>query len=595
MSNPLSAFFSPTGVAIIGASTKPNKLSYGILENLSKYHYKGAVYPVNPIAIEVLGHKVFADVRDVPDPVELAVIVLPVAITLEALKACAVRGIKSVIIISGGFREIGESGRILEEACLLVAKENGMRVIGPNCVGTMDMYSGLNTTFIKGMPEAGPIGFVSQSGAVCGGVVDLLIDKHVGFSHFASLGNELDVSEADVIEYLGKDPKVKVIAVYVESVQNGQRFMEVARVVLAKKPIVMLKAGRTNAGAIAVSSHTGSLAGSYAAYQAAFEQTGVIEVNDIQELFNVAWAFGCQPLPKGNKAAIVTNAGGPAALASDNLADHGFLLAEIAPQIQKVLREKLNPSAQVTNPIDMLGGAEPHDYDWSLHNLIKDTGVDVLLPILVPQSLVDPVGVAQAFVDNANITEKTMLTCMMGEVSVGEARALLHHNGVPMFQYPEDIGPVLGAMQAYQTYLQHKGQDFSKFQGVDAGLVATAIKGYRHKTALGELETRPILTAYGIPVVPGEVARNEEEAARIADSLGYPVVMKIVSEDILHKSDTGGIKLNLKNSKEVRIAYLRMIEYLQRVIPKAVLEGALVAKMAPKGQEVIVGMRRDPT
>jgi acetyl coenzyme A synthetase (ADP forming)-like protein len=595
MNGSLTAFFKPSGVAVIGASTKPNKLSYGIVKNLSRYHYRGAIYPINPNAQEILGLRCYADVRAVPDPVELAVIVLPAGMTLEALKSCVERGIKAVIIISGGFREIGETGKALEEACLRIAKRNGMRIIGPNCVGTMDMYSGCNTTFIEGMPEAGPIGFVSQSGAVCGGVVDLVVDKHVGFSHFASLGNEMDVSESDMIEYLGEDDNVKVIAVYVEGIQDGKRFMDVARKVSAIKPIVMLKAGRSEAGARAVSSHTGSLAGSHAAYKAAFEQSGVIEVNDIQTLFNVAWGLGCQPLPRGRRAAITTNAGGPAALASDSLAANKFTLAEVSRETQSNLREKLNPSAQVSNPVDMLGGAEPNEYDWSLQTLIKDDGVDVLLPILVPQALVDQVGVAQAFVDNAKRTNKTLLSCMMGDASVKEARALLHQNRVPMYQYPEEAGRVLGAMDAYSNYLHRKTPSMAVLPDIRKEEGEELIKKYIARDALGEVETRPLLQAYGIPVVPGDLARDAQEAVRIADEIGFPVVMKIVSKDILHKSDAGGIKLNLNGAIELKIAYDEMFQSIAAKLPEASLEGVLIEKMVPKGQEVIVGMRRDAT
>jgi len=591
----LSAFFSPKGVAVIGASSHANKLSYGILENLTQYQFEGKVYPINLKAKEILGLRCYLDVRDVPDPVDLAVIVLPARMTLEALKACAERGIKAVIIISGGFREIGESGVALEEACMKVAKENDMRIIGPNCVGTMDLYSGLDTTFIKGMPEVGPIGFVSQSGAVCGGVVDLIIDKQIGFTHFASLGNEMDVSEADIIEYFGADPHVKVIAAYIESIQDGRHFMQVVRQVSEKKPIVLLKAGRTDAGAKAVSSHTGSLAGSYAAYQAAFEQTGVIEVDNIKELFNVSWALGCLELPGGKRVAIITNAGGPAALASDSLAANGFELADISQDVQQMLREKLNPSAQVSNPIDMLGGAEAEEYDVCLQNLIHDENVDILLPILVPQSLVDPVAVSQTFVKNAELTCKPLLACLMGERSIGEARALLHQNHVPMYQFPEDAGAVLGAMQRYHDYLKRSKQKMVNLGDIGGKYVADQLRDYKHLESLGEAETRPILAAYGITVIGGGFAKDADEAALKAEEIGFPVALKIVSEDILHKSDAGGIKLNLASAEEVKCAYKTMFDGIQQSMPEARLEGVLVEKMAPEGQEVIIGMRRDPT
>lgn len=590
----IAAFFNPRGVAVIGASAKPNKLSYGIVENLIRYGYKGAIYPINPNAGTILGLKCYDDVRNVPDPVELGVIVLPAGMTVEALRGCAERKIKAVIIISGGFREIGESGRQLEEMCLQIARENGMRIIGPNCVGTMDMYSGLDSTFIKGMPGKGAIGFVSQSGAVCGGVVDLLIDKHIGFSHFASLGNEMDVSEADVIEFFGDDPRVKVIAAYIEGVKDGKRFMEVAGKVSQKKPIVLLKAGRSDAGARAVSSHTGSLAGSYTAYRAAFKQCGVIEVGTVQDLFNIAMGFACLEMPKDYRAAIVTNAGGPAALASDSLAAHGSRLADISETTKAELRPKLNPSAQVGNPIDILGAAEPAEYDACLKALGKDEGVDVLLPILVPQALVNPVDVAQSFVENAH-SGKPLLACMMGEQSVGEARRVLHANNVPMYQYPEDMGIVLGGMQQYGKYLLRSHTRVSAENGGKREKVRQIMARFAGRKSLGEYETRAVLEAYGVPVVPGGFADSASAAGKIAGEIGFPVVIKIVSEDILHKSDAGGIRLNLNSADEVRNAYGEMMTHILKTHPKAHLDGVLVEKMVGKGQEVIIGMQHDPT
>ncbi len=419
------------------------KISHGTVKNLLSHGYKGKVYPVNPNASEILGIKAYPQISLVPDPVELAVIVLPVGLILETLEACGQRGIKAVVIIAGGFREVGAEGAELERKSLEIIRKYGMRAVGPNCVGTMDCRTGLDTTFIGGMPVPGPIAFVSQSGAVAGGVIDLLIESKVGFSHFASLGNEMDVSESDMIEYFGQDPNVKVIAVYLEGVQNGPRFMEVTRLVSQKKPIVVLKAGKNNAGAKAVSSHTGSLAGSYTAYQAAFEQNGVLEVQSLSELFNVAWALGTQPLPRGKRVAIATNAGGGAALAADTLAQNGFELAEISPDNQAALRTKLNPSAQVANPIDMLGAASPEDYRWALKHMAADDGVDILYPIYVPQALVDPTDIARSWVEAAGSTGKTFLSSLLGQRSTHEAEMLLNTAGIPVFRYPHQGGEVL--------------------------------------------------------------------------------------------------------------------------------------------------------
>ncbi len=595
MPSSLTPFFDAKGVAILGQSTNPKKLSYGILENLVSYGYKGEVYPVNPNATEILGRKAYASIADVPDPVELAVVVLPVTVIMETMREIGERGIKAVVIITGGFRELGEEGAKVELAVKELAQSYGMRVVGPNCVGTIDVRTGLDSTFIKGLPQAGPIAFISQSGAICGGVIDLIINSRIGFSHFASLGNEMDVTETDMLELFEEDEHVKVIAMYVEGIQDGPRFMEVARRVSQKKPIVFLKAGKNDAGAKAVSSHTGSLAGSYAAYQAALEQAGVIEVETISQLFNVALALGTQPLPAGKRVAITTNAGGAAALAADSLAFNGFELAKISPEIQATLRTKLNPSAQVSNPVDMLGSVSPEDYLWSLGNLDADEGVDVLLPILVPQSLVDTLGVAKSWVEIGKKTNKTLLTCLMGERSTLESEQYLNMAGVPVYAYPDEAGRVLRGMEQYKQLLGKPLFKPVEVMNIDHNKMAAGLALVDGARAVGEYETRIMLEAYGIQNVPGDIASDLEEAVKIAEEVGYPVVMKIVSEDILHKSDSGGISLNIKNTEELRVEYDAMMARITHNEPQARIRGVMVEKMAPKGLEVIVGMRRDPT
>ena len=590
----LAPFFSPKGVAIIGASQDPQKLSHGILKNMTLYGYGGGIYPVNPKADQILGRPAYASIADVPDPLDLAVVVLPAPMTPSVLKACGERGIKAVIIISGGFKEVGGSGIDLEKECHRIAQSYQMRLIGPNCVGTMDLFTGLNTTFIEGMPAKGSIGFVSQSGAVCGGVVDLVADKGIGFSHFASLGNEMDVNETDVIAYFSEHPQVKVIAAYVEAIENGEHFIQVVSEVSRKKPVVLLKAGRTDAGAKAVSSHTGSLAGSYEAYQAAFKQAGVIEVEDLVSLFDVAWTLSCQPLPRGNQVAIFTNSGGPAALASDSLANQGFELAKISIEKQQALAQKLNPSAQVGNPVDMLGGAGADEFEHCFATLMDEPGIDVMLSMLVPQSLVNPADVAQVIVNNAKRTDKTVLACLVGEQSLGEARRILHANRVPMMVYPDVPGKVLGAMQRYRNWLGNRDLVPFTLAGINQEAVARQLLDFESQV-LGEAETRPILESYNFNLVPGGMAKDFKEGAAIADRVGYPVVLKIVSPQILHKSDLGGIALNLATADELRIAMDAMGAQIAKAAPDAKIKGYLVQKMAPKGLEVIVGMKRDPT
>ncbi len=595
MSSSLALFFKAKGVAVLGASTNPKKLSYGIVNNLISHGYEGKVYPVNPNATEILGLKVYPAISDVPDPVELAVVVLPVTMIMETMKAVGERGIKAAVVITGGFKELGEEGAKIERDLKALTDSYGMRIVGPNCVGTMGMYTGLNSTFIKGMPIAGPIAFISQSGALGGGVVDLVLDSNIGFSHFASLGNQMDVNETDMIEYLGDDDNVKVIAVYTEGLTDGQRFIKVCREVSRKKPIVFLKAGKNEAGAKAVSSHTGSLAGSYAAYQAALKQSGVIEVQTLSELFTVAWTLGTQPLPKNKRVAMTTNAGGAAALAADSIDFYGFSLAKIAPKIQERLRTKLNPSAQVSNPVDMLGSVSPEDYHWSLENLDADDGVDVLLPILVPQALVDTPGVAQAWIDIKNKSNKTLLAILTGKHSTLEAEQALNRAGVPVFTYPDQVGPALKGLWDHKEYLDSPKFEQIKVEGVDKNKMAAALKLVGERKAVGEYESRIMLEAYGIPNVPGDLATNADEAVEIAKICGYPVVLKIVAEGLLHKSDAGGIKLNIKSDDELRVAFDNLIAHIAKVEPNAEIKGAMIEKMATKGQEVIVGMRRDAT
>ncbi|NTV37170.1 MAG: acetate--CoA ligase family protein, partial [Anaerolineaceae bacterium] len=397
-----------------------------------------------------------------------------------------------------------------------------------------------------------------------------------------------------VIEYLGMDEKTSVIAAYVEQIRDGQHFIRTAREVTRRKPIVLLKAGRTSAGARAVSSHTGSLAGSHSAYQAAFQQSGVVEVETMSELFEVSQALALQHLPKGTRVAILTNSGGPAALTSDSLAVNGYSMADLTDATKNALRGILNPSAQVANPVDMLGGAEPHEYEEAMRLVAADVNVDIIVPILVPQSLVNPVEVAQKIVDVAADTQKTVISCFVGDSLVAEPRRLLHAGKVPMVVYPESVGKILGAMLSYAGWLAHPVEQPVNFQEVDPNVVKQILSAADPKDGLGEAQTRPILAAYGIPVVTGDRAVNAEEAAAVAERIGFPVVMKIVSPDILHKSDFGGIRLNLKTKADVLTAYADMMKEVGVKKPGARLEGVLIEAMAPKGQEVIVGMRRDP-
>ena len=594
MKKDLQSFFTPKGVAVIGASSNPGKLSHGILKNLLQYGYQGGIYPVNPGAKDILGLACYAGIRDVPDPVELAVIILPSQAVAQVIRDCGSRGIKAAIIISGGFREVGQDGLELEKECLRIAREHGMHLIGPNCVGNMNMSNGLNTTFIQGMPIKGGIGFLSQSGAVCGGIVDHILNKQIDFSHFISMGNEVDVNETDIIEFLAEDKNTHVIAAYVESIRDGQRFIQVCRKVSPQKPIVVLKAGRSEAGAKAVSSHTGSLAGSQVAYTAAFRQSGAIEVHSVEELLNVSLALDYLPLPLGNRTAIITNAGGPAALASDSLAEFGLQLAQFNEKTGQILRQNLTPAAQVANPVDMLGGAEPRDYGRALHQVLNDPGVDIAIPILVPQALVKPDEVALAIVNEAKSTKKPVIVCFMGLESIGRARVILHQNHVPLLDYPEKIGKVVGSLLQYvQIQKTRKKEKSLQIDEKKRQKVKNIFKTSINQIIYGEADSRPVLQEYGIPLVKGEMAKTRQEVGEIAQKMGFPVVLKIISQDFLHKSEVKGIEVNLKSQVETLSAWDEIMQKAKIANPNAKVDGCMVEAMVEAGQEVILGMKRD--
>ena len=594
MASTLKPFFEPRGVAVIGASASPEKLSHGILKNLTLFGYAGRIYPVNPKADEILGLKCYSEIAQVPDPVDLAVVVLPAPFIADTVSACGERGIRAVTIISGGFKETGKEGKALEEKVKDIARHYQIRLIGPNCVGTMNLVTGLNTTFIKGMPALGGIGFISQSGAICGGVVDHVVNEGIGFSHFLSLGNEADVDETDMIEYMGDDPHTRVIAAYIEGIQDGQKFLRVTRAVTNKKPLVVLKAGRSDEGAKAVSSHTGSLAGSHAAYQAAFKQSGAIEVFSTADMLNVGMALDWLKPAQGKRVAIITNSGGPAALASDSLSAQGLCLASIKPEIQQRLKEKLNPSAQVANPVDMLGGADENEYAHALELVMKDEGVDMALAILVPQALVNPVKVAEAIVRAAGSTEKPLIACLMGKESVQQARAVLHGNRVPMVDFAEMTGLMMGALFQRGQQQANVDSETVDLSGTDKSTAAQILALRVGKKFWGENPTRDVLAAYGFPLVEGGLARSEREAISMADQLGYPVVMKAASDGILHKTDAGVVAVGVADPVGLRKAYQDIMKNAALFDPNTHVDGILVEKLAPKGEEVIIGMKRDP-
>jgi len=578
----LSTFFRPNGVALIGASRDPAKLGYAVLRNLLEHGYTGPVYPVNPRAEEILGVRCYPSVSDVPDPVELAVIIAPAPATPEIMQQVGQRGIHAAIIISGGFSEIGPQGAALENQIVEIARHYGIRIIGPNCVGVIDTHTGLDTTFGPDMPKPGVITFVSQSGAVCGGVIDWASGAGIGLSRIITLGNQADLTETDILEILADDDNTRVIAMYLEGVDGGRRFVDIARSISLRKPIVAIKAGYTEAGRNAAASHTGALAGTDSAYQAAFHHAGIIRVPHLEALFDAATSLANQPLPRGERVAILTNSGGPGAMASDALEVHKLRMALLTDETQFVLRQFLQPHACVSGPVDMLGGADEHDYARALDALLQDPGVDAVLVINVPQALVPAVRIVREIADvvhrfqTAPGGSKPVMTCLIGDVSLPEAIEFMRQAELPLFPFPERAAAALGAMVQRRRWLEHPPQ-IPSFKSPMSHL----------QSAISNLQSK-------IPTLPIKLARSANEAARIAQELGFPVAVKIASPDISHKSDVGGVEVGLKTPTAVRAAFKRVMENARRAKPNAHIEGVTVQAMARAGREVIVGAVRDP-
>jgi acetyl coenzyme A synthetase (ADP forming)-like protein len=581
----LNPFFNPNGVAVIGASRDPHKLGYGVVRNLVEYHYRGPIYPVNPVASEILDLRCYASITEVPDPVDLAVVVVPAPVVADMLDQCGKRGIKHAIVISGGFRETGPEGQAREEALARVAQRHGLRLVGPNCIGTIDTHASVNTTFVVGMPQVGAIGFVSQSGAMCAAVIDWARGAGVGFSRIVSLGNQADVNETEMLTALVDDPQTRVITAYIEGVTDGRAFMQAAAEAARRKPVVMLKAGQGASGAKAVASHTGALAGSAEAYEAAFRQSGVLRANTMEELFDWARALAWQPLPKGDRVAVLTNAGGPAILAVDVIEASGLQVAPLTEQTRAYLRPRLPPAASVQNPVDVLAGSGPGTYAVALDALLSDPTVDAVIVIMAPNDWFLPASLAEVIAEAAAVHHKPVLASIMGLASVDQALAILHQRRVPNFAFPERAASALAAMLTRQRWLDTPPEPPVELSGTDQEAA---------RAALDHGDFPYLLAAYGVVLPPTWLACSAEEAVRLADDAGYPVVLKLVSPDITHKSDVGGVALNLTNGDAVRAAFDRILTTARAAYPDAAIEGVLVQKMLTGGQEVIVGVRRDP-
>jgi acetyl coenzyme A synthetase (ADP forming)-like protein len=598
--NMLNSFFLPKSIAVIGASAEPGKLGNAVLKNLvdSGYAEQHPVYPINPKATTILGVTAYASLAAVPGPIELAVVVIPYQGVPNALRECASLQVPAVIVISAGFREAGRDGveRERELGEILHAQKGAMRLIGPNCLGIIDTHSLVNASFAAGTPPKGPMAFMSQSGALGTAVLDWAMAGQLGLSKFVSLGNKADVNEIDLLLAWADDPNINVILIYCEELNDGSRFIDVARQVSKKKPIVAIKSGVTQSGSRAVSSHTGSLAGSEQAYQAAFLQAGVLRADSMQELFDQSLAFAYQPALRGNNIVIVTNAGGPGILATDALERAGLNLAKLDMKNRVAMDAFLPSSASSANPVDVLGDARADRYQLAMKMAIEDPNVDGMLVILTPQAMTEIAETAQAVVELQKNTDKPILACFMGEAKASVGVQILTANHVPNYPFPERAAGVFRAMATYRDIQKRPLPVFEKFK-VDTQVVKNLFKQVRDsgRVTIGDSEAQKVLEAYGFRVPKSALAKNADEAVYLAERIGYPVVLKIASPDILHKTDIGGVKVGLQNADQLRDAFELMIYRTQRYLPEARIWGCQVQEMAPSGGlEVLLGMNRDP-
>jgi len=594
----LKSFFEPDSVAVIGASNDPDKLGHAVLKNLIDCGFvkRGEVYPINLKASEILGLPTFPSVLEVPAPIDLAVIVIPYAHVPEALTTCGQKGVPAAIVISAGFREAGMEGLEREHEIIAIAKQYHIRLIGPNCLGVIDTFTPLNASFAAGTPPSGPMAFMSQSGALGTAVLDIALAGRLGLSKFASLGNKADVDEVDLLLAWSEDKNTSVILIYTEGMPNGQKFIQVARQVSASKPVVAIKSGVTQAGSRAVSSHTGSLAGSEQAYQAAFLQAGVLRAESMESLFDMARALGYQPALKGDHIAIVTNAGGPGILATDALERAGLSLARFKNETIQALEQYLPDAASAANPVDVLGDALSDRYRFALEAVAGDPDVDGLLVLLTPQAMTEIEETAQAVSNLAGTSDKPILSCFMGEAKVQKGINLLQKSGVPNYPFPERAALAFKAMANYRQIRARPKPDYAHFE-VDLEATRQVLDQVRAagRVTIGDFEARKILQAYGLRIPRSEIAETPDQAIEIARQIGYPVVLKIASPDILHKTDVGGVKVGLENQEQVCDAFELMVYRAQRYVPEAHIWGCLVQEMIPpEGLEVLVGMNRDP-
>lgn len=592
--------FYPKSIAIIGANNVEGTVPYDIVDNILKSNYQGIVYPVSPREKSIVNIKAYKYVIDIEEPVDLAIVVFPSSVCNLVLEQMGQKGIKAAIIISAGFKEVGGVGLERENKIKEISDKYGISFIGPNCLGVIntDPSINLNASFARNMPSEGNIGFLSQSGALCTAVLDYAQSKNIGFSKFISFGNKADISEIDLLYYLADDPKTKVILIYLEEISDGQALMACAKDIISKnsKPILAIKSGRTNEGAAAAASHTGSLAGRDEICNAAFKQAGIIRCNDIMEMFDTAVAFAYQPIPKNNRVAIITNAGGPGVLTTDALIKDGQQLAQFSEETTAIFRKELPKTANIKNPVDVIGDARADRYNVAVTASLKDDNVDALFVILTPQSMTEIEIIAQEIVDICKNSPKLIYASFMGAVDVIEGINILEKNNIPNYMIPESMSKAFTSVYNFGQHISNNrtvnniNKSKKNSEKAQSILSEALIEG---KEFLTEDKTTELLNCYDLPVLESFVANSPEEAVRFAENIGYPIVLKILSDDIIHKFDVKGILLDLKSKEEVAKGFSSIMENVAKLKPDAKIKGILVRKMIPKGEEVILGIKKD--
>ena len=592
----LDSLFNPESIAVIGASKDPRKVGYAVLNNLIRFNYKGRLYPVNPSSPEILGIKAYPKVSEVGEKIDLAVIVIPAKFVPEALIDCAKAGAGSAVILSAGFKEAGHEGIKLEAEVKRISNEHNIRLLGPNCLGIINTSNNMNASFAGDMLPKGRTAFFSQSGALGIAILDWALGNKMGFSKFISLGNKTDLNEIDFIEYFINDPETDLILGYIEDVVDGKRFMQIAAKATKIKPIVLIKSGGTEAGARAASSHTGALAGSETAFNAAFKQTGVIRAQGIQDLFDTAGAFSSNKLPAGNGLLIVTNAGGPGILAADMAERSGIRLPQMTKETLDSISGLLPATASLYNPVDIIGDATSERYSAVLDKAIDDPNVDGILVILTPQAMTDVENTADIVIKTANATDKPVIASFIGEMRVRKAIDRLKANSIPSFSYPELAVTAFKRLYEFNTW-KHAGDGNVSSYPANKVAAQEAIDKLigSGKYQAGEDIAMDILSQYGFTFPERALARTAKEAAAIAERLGFPVVMKISSPDILHKTDVGGIKVNINTEIAAEDAFIEITSNVRRLMPEAYINGVMVYEMIKGGKEVILGTTYDRT